>query len=89
MTQPDTPERLHRETEMKKLVKLLQETLDSNEKATIPTVVENVVVETRFTLQAAERLKTMLAKLGKPTYDAAIKIISDIGAATVKKMLGL
>jgi hypothetical protein len=50
---------------MKKLVKLLQETLDSNEKATIPTVVENVVVETRFTLQAAERLKTMLAKLGK------------------------
>jgi hypothetical protein len=62
---------------------------DSKEKATIPTVVENVVVETRFTLQAAERLKTMLAKLGKPTYDVAIKIISDIGSATVKKMLGL
>jgi hypothetical protein len=31
----------------------------------------------------------MLAKLGKSTYDVAIKIISDIGSATVKKMLGL
>jgi hypothetical protein len=88
-TPPDTPEHLHREVEMKKLVRLLQETLDGNDGAAVPTVVQNVVVETRFTSQAAERLKTMLPKLGKSTYDVAIKIISDIGSATVKKMLGL
>jgi hypothetical protein len=88
-TPPDTPEHLHREVEMKKLVRLLQETLDGNDGAAVPTVVQNVVVETRFTSQAGERLKTMLAKLGKSTYDVAIKIISDIGSATVKKMLGL
>jgi hypothetical protein len=49
----------------------------------------NVVAETRFTPQAAERLKAMLSKLGKSAYEIAIKIISDIGSATVKKMLGL
>jgi hypothetical protein len=31
----------------------------------------------------------MLSKVGKSTYNIAIKIISDIGSATVKKMLGL
>jgi hypothetical protein len=50
---------------------------------------ENVVVETKFTPQATERLKTMLPKLGKSAYDIAIKIISDIGSATAKKLLGL
>jgi hypothetical protein len=88
-TPPDTPDYLNREAEMKKLVSLLQENLDSNDRTTVPAVVGNVVVETGFTPQAAERLKTMLAKLGKSTYDVAIKIISDIGSATVKKMLGL
>jgi hypothetical protein len=39
--------------------------------------------------QASERFKTMLSKLGKSAYEVAIKIISDIGSATVKKMLGL
>jgi len=33
--------------------------------------------------------KKRLSRLGKPSYDVAIKIISDIGSATVKKMLGL
>jgi Uncharacterized protein conserved in bacteria (DUF2321) len=88
-TPPDTPDYLNREAEMKKLISLLQENLDSNDRATVPAVVGNVVVETRFTPQAAERLQTLLAKLGRSTYDVAIKIISDIGSATVKKMLGL
>lgn len=88
-TPPDTPEHLHRAVEMKKLVRLLQETLDGNDKATVPAVVTNVMVETSFTPVAAERLKAILSKLGKSTYDVAIKIISDIGSATVKKMLGL
>jgi Uncharacterized protein conserved in bacteria (DUF2321) len=86
---PDTPESAHRQTEMKRLIRLLEEPLDSSEKAAVPAVVSNVLVETKFTPQAAERLKGMLSKLGKSAYDVAIKIISDIGSATVKKMLGL
>jgi hypothetical protein len=88
-TPPDAPESAHRETEMKRLIRLLEEPLDSAEKATVPAVVSNVLVETKFTPLAAERLKGMLSKLGKSAYDVAIKIISDIGSATVKKMLGL
>ena len=88
-TPPDTPEAVHRETELKKLIRLLEDALDEDQKATVPAVVENVVAETEFTPQAAERLKAMLSKLGKSAYDIAIKIISDIGSATVKKMLGL
>jgi uncharacterized protein DUF2321 len=88
-TPPDTPESVHRATEMKTLIRLLEEPLDSSERAAVPAVVSNVLVETKFTPQAAERLKGMLSKLGKSAYDVAIKIISDIGSATVKKMLGL
>ena len=88
-TPPDTPEAVHRQTELKKLIRLLEDALDEDQRTTVPAVVENVVVETKFTPQAAERLKAMLSKLGKSAYDVAIKIISDIGSATVKKMLGL
>jgi hypothetical protein len=88
-TPPDTPEHRHREAEMKKLVSLLQENLDSNDGVGVAAVVGNVVAETKFTPQASERLKTMLSKLGKSAYEIAIKIISDIGSATAKKMLGL
>jgi hypothetical protein len=86
---PDTPELRHREAEMKKLVLLLQEQLDGNDRVEVPALVANVVAETKFTSQASERFKTMLSKLGKSAYEVAIKIISDIGSATVKKMLGL
>jgi len=89
-TPPDTPESLAREFDMKKLIRLLQATLDYDDKTTVvPAIIENVVVETRFTALAAERLKTMLPKLGKSAYDIAIKIIGDIGSETVKKILGL
>jgi hypothetical protein len=88
-TPPDTPEYQWREAEMKKLISLLQDNLDHDDGVAVPTVVGNVLSETKFTPQAAERLKSMLAKVGKSTYEVAIKIISDIGSATVKKMLGL
>jgi hypothetical protein len=86
---PDTPEAVHRETELKKLIRLLEDAVDEDQKATVPAIVNNVVVETQFTPQAAERLKSVLSKVGKSAYDIAIKIISDIGSATVKKILGL
>jgi hypothetical protein len=88
-TQPTTPERRHREVEMKRLILLLQANLDSVDEATVPAVVANAMTETGFTSQAASRLKTLLSKVGKPAYEIAIKIISDIGSATAKKMFGL
>jgi hypothetical protein len=88
-TLPDTPERLNHEVEMRKLVSLLQANLDSDDGAAVPAVVGNVVAETGFTPQASERLRAMLPKLGKSAYEIAIKIISDIGSATAKKILGL
>jgi hypothetical protein len=86
---PGSPERRRRETEMKRLIGLLEEPLDASEKLAVPAIVQNIMVETSFTPLAAERLRTMLSRLGKSAYDVAIKIISDIGSATVKKMLGL
>jgi hypothetical protein len=88
-TPPETAENIRRETEMKRLIRLLEEPLDDVDKATVPAVVSNAMVETGFTTLAAKRLEGMLSKLGKSAYDVAIKIISDIGSATVKKMLGL
>jgi hypothetical protein len=85
---PPEPEEARR-VEMRRLVKALQKELDPEEAAAVPAVIEQVMKETPDTATAAKRLKAMLLKLGKPTYDVAIKIISDIGSATVKKMLGL
>jgi hypothetical protein len=65
MTFHDTPESLVREAEMKKLIRLLQATLDDDDQTTVPAIVDNVVVETRYTPQAAERLKTIAAETWK------------------------
>jgi hypothetical protein len=88
-TPPGSEHEQSRSTQMKNLVKLLQAELDDEEAAAVPAVVENVVAETGYTENASERLKTMLPKMGKSAYDIAIKIISDIGSATVKRILGL
>ena len=70
-------------------MRTIQAELDPEEAAAVPAVIKQVTAETPFTGQAAERLRGMLAKLSKPAYDLAIKIISDVGAATVKRLLGL
>jgi hypothetical protein len=68
-TTPDTPASLAREAEMRKLISLLQATVDDDDQTTVPAIIDNVIVETKFTPQAAERLKTLLPKLGKSAYD--------------------
>jgi hypothetical protein len=55
----------------------------------VPALVRNVVQETRYTASAAERPKKLLPKLGKTAYEVTIKVVTDIGAATAKKILGL
>jgi Uncharacterized protein conserved in bacteria (DUF2321) len=78
-----------REKEMKRLIRLFQEELDEGDAISVPVVVSNVVAETKYTPAAATRMKELLSKLGTSAYDAAIKIITDIGSATVKKMLDI
>lgn len=75
--------------EMDRLVRALQSELSPEDASAVPAVVEQVVSETPFTAQAAEHLRVILAKLSKPAYDIAIRIIGEIGSTTVKRMLGL
>lgn len=39
--------------------------------------------------KAASRIAVILKRLSSSTFDVAVKFITDIGSATVKKMLGL
>lgn len=88
-TPPGTAASAEREGELKKLIRLLEEVVGDDEASAVAAVVANVAVETPFTESAAKRLKRLLPKLGKSAYEVAIKIISDVGSATAKKILGL
>lgn len=88
-TPPDAPEEVARKQEMMSLVRTLQASLASEEAALVPVLVDGLVQEGAAGEEAAGRLKSILGRLGKPAYDLTIKIVSDIGSATVKKMLGL
>jgi Uncharacterized protein conserved in bacteria (DUF2321) len=86
---PDAPEAAQREGDMRKLIALLQKELDGEEAEGVPAVIENIAAESPYTERAAKRLKSWLPKLGKSAYDIAVKVISDVGSATAKKILGL
>lgn len=89
-TPPNSEEFSHRANEMKQLVLLLQRELGDGDDATcVPAVVAQAVAETQYTQEASVRLRELLSKLGKSSYDIAIRIISDVGSATAKKILGL
>jgi hypothetical protein len=51
--------------------------------------VKAISVETPRTQIAALKLKRLLPKIGKTTYDVAIKVVSDVASETAKKTLGL
>jgi len=51
----------------------------------LPDVVRN----TAKPESASLRLKRILGKLGKPLYDIAIKVTTDVASETAKKTLGL
>lgn len=88
-TPPGAPAAAEREAEMMELVRLLRSNLNDEDGSAVPSMVEHITRETPFTAPAAQRLAGLLPKLGKAAYDAAVKIITDIGSATAKKMLGL
>lgn len=88
-TAPSAADQEVNRTKLKQLVSALQTALGPEDAAAVPAVVEQIAVQTPYTAQATKRLKVMLSKVGKATYDVSIKIISDVGAATAKKILGL
>lgn len=49
----------------------------------------DVVQDTPKTQLASLKFKRLLGKLGKPIYDVAIKVVSDIASETAKKTMGL
>jgi hypothetical protein len=88
-TVPGHPAEAENKKEMLELVRLLQSELTGEDVDAVPAVVENIVTESRYTEPATIRLKAMLGKLGKSSYDVAIKIIGDVGSSVAKRMLGM
>lgn len=88
-TPPGTLSAAERKAEMMELVRLLRSNLSAEDASAAPSTVEHITTESPFTAQAAQRLAGLLPKMGKAAYDAAIKVITDIGSTTAKKMLGL
>ena len=88
-TPPGTPVEAERQAQMAKLIKLVRLSLDKEDAAEVERIMPDVVSETPRTERAALRLKRILSKLGKATYDVAVNVISDIASETAKKILGL
>jgi hypothetical protein len=88
-TPPGMAETDARQAEMLALVRLLQAELPPDQAKDVPAVVKGLGQDGPAGEQAGSRMKGLLTRLGKPAYDMAIKIISDVGSATVKKLLGL
>ncbi len=74
---------------MNALVSIFRSDLGDAEADEVATLVPDLTSDTPKAESAAMRLKPILLKLGKVGYDVAIKIISDVASATVKKILGL
>jgi hypothetical protein len=88
-TPPGASEQADRKQEMATLVRALRSDLSDEEADQVPVLVEALAQNSAAAEEAAGRLKGILARLSKPAYDLAIKVISDIGSATAKRFLGL
>ena len=70
-------------------IEIAQLELDDADAAAVPALVHAIAIDMPRTEISALKLKRILSKLGKPTYDVAVKVISDIASETAKKALGL
>jgi hypothetical protein len=84
---PDAANQSRRKEEMTALVRILQANVDQKDEQAMPALVESLTKE--GSKEGAEQVKSILKRLSKPAYEMAVKIISDIGSATMKKLLGL
>lgn len=70
-------------------IEVLQMDLVGQDATDVAELVQAVSIDTPRTEIAALKLKRLLPKLGKATYDVAIKVVSDVASETAKKTLGL
>jgi hypothetical protein len=93
MSYHDTPPGTYGESErlkrMNALVRIFRFDLGDEEADEVAMLVPELTSDTPKAESAARKLKPILLKLGKVSYELAIKIISDVASATVKKILGL
>jgi hypothetical protein len=70
-------------------IEIVEMELQGNDAKDAVALIAAVSVDTPGTELAALKLKKLLAKLSKPVYDVAIKVIGDVAAATAKSHLGM
>jgi hypothetical protein len=78
-----------RQSSIATAIEVVQMGLQGQEAADAAELVKDIAIETPRTQIAALKLKRLLPKLGKATYDVAIRVISDVASETAKKTLGL
>jgi hypothetical protein len=78
------------EAAIQNLAEVLREGgLSEEDVAKAESSLPDVIADTPKTEGASLRLKRLLGTLGKPAYDIAVKVISDIASETAKKTMGL
>lgn len=63
--------------------------LSNDDIAAAEAALPDVLRDTPKSEAAALRLKRIMGGLGKPVYDVALKVVSDIASETAKKTMGL
>ena len=86
---PGWPGYDERERQMRDLIRLFQSNVDDVERDEIASLIPDIARNDERGGAAASRLLTLMGRFGKPAFDIAIKILSDIASATAKKALGL
>jgi hypothetical protein len=72
------------------LKEILRESeLGAEDREEIERALPDVLRDTPKTESAALKVKRLLGKVGKPFYDIAIKVISDVASETAQKTMGL
>ncbi len=75
--------------EMRQLVRAMQRELTGSDAEAVPYLIRDITSESPEGERAAGRLKEMLPKLGKASYDLAVKVIGDVASSAAKKILGM
>jgi Uncharacterized protein conserved in bacteria (DUF2321) len=88
-TIPGSSDESARLDRMDALVRIVRSDLGEAEANKVAALVSDLTSDTPKAESAALKLKPILLRLGKVSYDVAIRIISDVASETVKKMFHL
>lgn len=77
-----------RQAEIANLIDILEEgELPAEDMQAIKEALPDVTAETPRSQSAAMKVRRLMGKMGKPAYDIAIKVLSDLVSETAKKTL--